>query len=214
MELELIDFVLSQLPPPPARVLEVGCGKEGGVTPALAAAGYDVLGVDPRAPEGPLFRRVTLEELGQERYDAVVAARVLHHVAELDVALDKLAAAAPLLVLDEFAWERMDEPTIEWYEGQHRMLALVGAAPHGPPDLAEWRREHEDMHPSDGLRAALDARYEERSFEWRPYLYRWLGGPATFELERMLVDTGLVRALGFRYAGTRTDTTRSSAASR
>jgi hypothetical protein len=212
--MELIDFVLSQLPPAPARVLEIGCGKDGGVTPALAAAGYDVLGVDPRAPEGPLFRQITLEELEPERYDAVVAARALHHVADLDVALDLLAAAAPLLILDEFAWERMDEPTIEWYEGQHRMLALAGSEPHGPPNLAEWRREHADLHPSDVLRAALNARYDERYVERRPYLYRWLGGPATFELEQMLVDTGLIRALGFRYAGTRTETTRSSAASR
>jgi hypothetical protein len=212
--MELIEFVLSQLPPPPARVLEVGCGSDGGVTPALAAAGYDVLGIDPRAPDGPLFGRVTLEELEPERYDAVVAARVLHHIADLDAALDKLAAAAPLLILDEFAWERMDEPTIEWYEGQHRMLALAGAEPHGPPDLAEWRREHDDLHPSDLLRRAVDARYRERYFEWRPYLYRWLGGPATFELERMLVDSDLIRALGFRYAGTSTDTTRSAAASR
>jgi hypothetical protein len=199
--MELIDFVLSQLPPAPARVLEIGCGKEGGVTPALAAAGYEVLGVDPRAPEGPLFRQITLEELEPERYDAVVAARVLHHVADLDVALDTLAAAAPLLILDEFAWERMDEPTIEWYAGQYRMLALAGSKPPGPPDLAEWLREHADLHPSDALRAALDTRYEERYIERRPYLYRWLGGPATFELEQVLVDTGLIRALGFRYAG-------------
>lgn len=196
-----IDFVLSQLPPPPALVLEVGCGKDGGVTPALAAAGYEVLGVDPRAPEGPLFRRVTLEELGPGQYDAVVAGRVLHHIADLDAALDKLAAAAPLLILDEFAWERMDEPTTEWYEGQYRMLQLAGAEPSGPPDLAEWRGEHADLHPSDVVRSALDARYDEAHFEWRSYLYRWLGGPATFALEQMLIDSDLIRALGFRYVG-------------
>ena len=53
-------FVLTQLPPPPARVLEVGCGDEGGVAYALDAAGYDVLGIDPHAPDGPLFRRTTI----------------------------------------------------------------------------------------------------------------------------------------------------------
>jgi hypothetical protein len=173
-----------------------------------------VVGIDPRAPEGPLFRRVTLEEFEPERYDAVVAGRVLHHVADLDAALDKLAVAAPLLVLDEFAWERMDEPTIDWYEGQYRMLELAGAAPHGPPDLATWRREHADLHPSGVVRRAVAARYGERHFEWRPYLYHWLGGPATFALEQMLVDSDLIRALGFRYAGTSTETTRSEAASR
>ena len=61
---EFLDFVLERLPQAPARVLEVGCGPEGGVTPALAKAGFDVLGIDPRAPGGSLFRGVTLEEIG------------------------------------------------------------------------------------------------------------------------------------------------------
>src|ERR1700755_52070 len=39
-------FVLDQLPPPPRRVLEIGCGREGGLVELLAARGYDVLGVD------------------------------------------------------------------------------------------------------------------------------------------------------------------------
>jgi 2-polyprenyl-3-methyl-5-hydroxy-6-metoxy-1,4-benzoquinol methylase len=47
---DFLEFVLSRLPRAPARVLEVGCGIEGGVTPALAACGYDVLGIDPDAP--------------------------------------------------------------------------------------------------------------------------------------------------------------------
>jgi len=47
-------------------VLEVGCGREGGVAPELAAAGYDVLAVDPAAPPGPWYRRVTLEELDDD----------------------------------------------------------------------------------------------------------------------------------------------------
>ena len=44
-------FVLDQLPPPPLRILEVGCGREGGLVEPLAASGYEVLGVDPHAPE-------------------------------------------------------------------------------------------------------------------------------------------------------------------
>jgi hypothetical protein len=210
---EFIEFVLSQLPPAPARVLEVGCGADGGVTPALAERGYDVLGVDPRAPVGPLFRQASFEEHEGE-YDAVVASRVLHHVDDVGVAFDRLVALAPLLVLDEFAWERMDEPTIDWYERQWRLLAAVGADPHGPPRLDEWRAEHGGMHPSGVLRAELEARYDERHFEWRPYLYRWLGGPATLALEESLIGAELIRALGYRYAGTRTETTRSDASSR
>jgi hypothetical protein len=208
-------YAQSQLPPPPARLLEVGCGREGGVAPVLAAAGYDVLAIDPEAPEGPLYRRVTLEELDHDGpFDAVVAGRVLHHVDPLGPALDKLAGLAPLLVLDEFAWNHMDEPTVEWYESQHRVLAAAGREPKGPPDLDEWRERHADLHSYETLRAELDARYEERHFEWRPYFYRWLDGPATEALEEALIAADAIRPIGFRYAGARTETARSALDSR
>jgi Methyltransferase domain len=208
-------YVQNQLPPPPVRVLEVGCGQEGGVAAALAAAGYEVLAIDPDAPDGELYRQVTLEELDDPGpFDAVVAGRVLHHVHPLGPALDKLARLAPLLVLDEFAWNHMDPPTVEWYEAQRRLLAAAGQAPKGPPDLAEWRAKHPDLHPYETLRAEVDARYEERHFEWRPYLYRWLGGPASEGLEAALVDAGAIRPIGFRYAGMRRETVRSAADAR
>jgi methyltransferase family protein len=209
------DFVLRQLPPAPARILEVGCGPEGGAAPVLAGAGYDVLAVDPDAPEGPLYQQVTLEELDDPGpFDAVVAGRVLHHVHPLPEALDKLAALGPLLVLDEFAWNHLDEPTVDWYESQHRLLVAAGLEPSGPPDLDEWRSQHPGLHSYETLRAAVDERYEERLSEWRPYLYRWLEGPASESLEAALIAAGAIRPIGFRYAGVRRETVRSSAASR
>src|SRR4051812_674881 len=72
-------FVLDQLPPPPKRILEIGCGREGGLVDLLAGAGYDAIGVDPHAPEGARFVQASFEELDGE-WDAVVAGRVLHHV--------------------------------------------------------------------------------------------------------------------------------------
>ena len=206
-------FVLSQLPPPPRRVLEIGCGTAGGVVGVLVEAGYDAFGVDPRAPEGERFRQVDFREIDGE-YDAVVAGRVLHHVHPLGSALDKLARLAPLLILDEFAWNLMDEPSVEWYEAQHRMLLAAGREPKGPSDLGEWRARHLDLHPFETLRAEIDARYEPLHFEWRPYFYRWLCGPATESLEEGLIAAGAIRPIGFRYAGVRRDTVRTSADSR
>ena len=196
-------FALSQLPPPPAKVLEVGCGREGGITQALARAGYDALGADPNAPPTGPFVRARLEELDEAPYDAILAERAFHHVHPLDEALDKVARMTPLLVLDEFAWDRIDEPTREWYEGQHRMLSAAGGRPKGPPDLAEWRAAWSDLHPSGVLLAALRARFDERSFEERPYLYRWLEGPSSEALERSLLDAGAIRPIGFRWVGVR-----------
>jgi hypothetical protein len=189
-------------------VLEVGCGREGGLVELLAERGYDVLGVDPEAPDGKRYLRTTFQEAASNNlllgpFDAVVAGRVLHHVHPLDEGLDLLASLAPLLVADEFAWDRIDATAQDWYEGQHRLLAAAGANPYGPPRLDEWRLRHQDLHPHDVLLAALRERYEQLVVEWVPYMHRWLGGPASEALEQSLVDAGAFPAIGYRWAGRR-----------
>jgi SAM-dependent methyltransferase len=193
-------FVLDQLPPPPARVLEIGCGKEGGLVELLTAAGYDALGVDPDAPEGAGYRRARFED-ADGTYDAVVAGRVLHHVNPLDEGIAKLASLAPLLLVDEFAPERIDPGARDWYEAQRRMLVAAGASPPGPPDLGAWAARHPDLHQPDTLLGALRAHYDERVLEWIPYLHRWLGGPSSEALETTLVGMGAIPAVGYRWAG-------------
>ena len=203
-----LDFAREHLPPPPARVLDVGCG-QGELTTALQVAGYDPLGIDPRAPEGDVFRRVLLEDLDLEEgpFDAVVASYSLHHVRDLERAVDKiveLLRPGGVLLLDEFGWDLLDEPTSDWLFGQRRALAAAsdGEAPASLDELrAEWETEHLGLHGFDALRAAVAARFEERAFVLRSFLYRLLGGVATEVLEQALIDAGAIRALGFRYAG-------------
>ena len=160
--MELIEFVLSQLPQPPARVLEVGCGK-GEVALALVERGYEVVALDPEAPEGEIFRRTTIEAFEEPgSFDALFASRSLHHVHDLGGVLDKLMrlSRGPL-ILNEFAWDRLE------------------------PMTPEWEAEHEGLHGYGAMRAELDVRFDERFFEWRPYL----------------ADGRDVPGLGFRYAG-------------
>jgi hypothetical protein len=193
-------FVFDQLPPPPQRVLEVGCGREGGLVDELVAHGYDAVGVDPDAPEGERFRREEFQRVSGS-WDAVVAGRVLHHVNPLGPSLDHLASLAPLLVVDEFAWNRIDPAAQDWYEGQHRMLRAAGAEPYGPASLDDWRLRHAGLHPDELLLDALRARYDELAFERVPYMYRWLGGPSSEALEQSLVDAGAFPAIGIHWAG-------------
>jgi SAM-dependent methyltransferase len=182
-------------------VLEVGCGS-GDLARALDAAGHKVLAIDPEAPPGEIFRRVTLEEFDHAgEFDAVVASRSLHHIEGLGAALDKIAAVAPLIVLDEFAWDRLDVRTAQWFDGQRRALEAAGHEPEPLED--DWEAEHSDLHGYEAMRRELDARFEERYFAWIAYLYRYLGGPATHGLEQALIDADAISALGFRYVGTR-----------
>lgn len=205
--MDFATFVLDQLPPPPRRVLEIGCGNEGGLVHLLADAGFEVLGVDPHAPAGKRFVQAAFQDvadrLAGDGFDAIVAGRVLHHVRPLDASLDLLATFAPLLVVDEFAPDRIETAGQDWYEGQHRLLRAAGGDPYGPASLDEWRERHPGLHPHDVLLAALRARYDERVFEWAPYYHRWLGGPSSEALEQSLIDAGAFPPIGYRWAGVR-----------
>jgi SAM-dependent methyltransferase len=201
-------FVLSHLPPAPARVLELGCGPEGGLARSLLAAGHEVVAVDPVAPDGAIFRRLRFEDFVEPGpFDAVVASRSLHHVDDLAATLDHVAALlepAGTLVLAEFAWDRLDEPTAEWYHGQLLALsaALGRAAPGSVDDVrAKWQAEHAGLHGYGAMRRELDARFAERLFTWEPHLYREVDGVATEALERTLMEAGAIRGLGFHYVG-------------
>jgi SAM-dependent methyltransferase len=190
--MSLNEFVLSQLPPPQARVLEIGCGA-GELARALDAEGYAVLAIDPDAPEGGIFRSIRLEDLDDPGpFDAAVASFSLHHISALGAALERIASIAPLVVIDEFAWDRADEATLRWY-GEQKGEAIT---------LASWKEERADLHGYRAMRRELDARFQQRHFEWRPYFYRDLPGRPE-SLERALIQSGTIRATAFRYVGTR-----------
>ena len=164
----------------------MGCGR-GELALALDAAGYDVIAVDPEAPEGPIFRQTAIEDLDEPGpFDAVIASFSLHHVHELDGVLDQLRgllAPEGVVILDEFGWDLLDEQTAEQYDR----------------DPAEWRAEHDDLHGFDRLRGALDAHFDEQYFSREPYFSRHHG--ADEDEEHELIAAGKIRPLGFRYVG-------------
>jgi SAM-dependent methyltransferase len=204
-------FVRAQLPPPPASVLEVGCGK-GELARELDAAGYEVVAIDPEAPEGTIFRAVRLEDFdGSGPFDSVVASLSLHHIGDLGAAVDKIAALLSpggLLILNEWDRGQFQGTTARWYFHQRLALAALGREhaeiePTFEEWWVEWSERRSDVHPYAAMRPELDRCFLERLLEWVPYLYGYRLGGELEPLERALIATGELEAVGIRYVGVR-----------
>ena len=212
-------FVRGRLPPAPARVLEVGCGALGGFVPALLDAGYQAIGVDPEAPEGSDYRRTEFERYDPPwPVDCVVASLSLHHVADLDAALDRvrdLLVPGGVLVVVEWAWERFDEPTAQW--------CFARLAPPAPGAEPGWLHKHqqrwsaseqswdgylrdwataEELHPGEQILRGLETRFTREHAADAPYLFADLVETSETE-EQAAIDAGQIRAIGIRYTATR-----------
>lgn len=210
-------FVRTALPDPPAEVLEIGCGTRGGFVPALLRDGYAATGVDPEAPAGPQYRQEEFESyLPPRPVQAVVASASLHHVADLDLALDRMAAAlrpGGTAVVVEWASEAFDEATARWC-----FARLPAADPSGEPGWLQRHRDQwaasglswdayiggwlaeEGLHPGGTIIDALGARFARRSCASGPFFFADLAG-ATEADEQAAIDGGQIRAGGIRYAG-------------
>jgi SAM-dependent methyltransferase len=201
---DVLEFVTAQLPAAPSRVLEVGCG-DGRLARALDDLAYQVVAIDPAAPEGAIFQAVSLEEFAdQGRFDAIVASRALHHIHDLAGALSKLhrlLVPAGRLILVEHAFDRFDEPTARWYL-EKRRATDAGAPSSLRACLAEWETDHAGLHGYTGMRRELDRRFTERWFAWTPSLYLELGKALQGEELRM-IEAGSIQATGFQYVGER-----------
>jgi SAM-dependent methyltransferase len=210
-------FVLDQLPPAPATVLEIGCGSAGGFVPNLIRAGYLAAGIDPHAPDGPDYHRVEFENHPVAApVDVIVACTSLHHVGDLDRVLAKVAAdlrPAGTLVVVEWGWELFDEPTARWCfarlpepdpDGKPSWLHelhkhWVDSAQSWPDFSARWATA-EGMHTGREIFTALQARFDTRSYDEVPYFFPDLA-EVTEAMEQAAIDAGQIRAAGSHYVG-------------
>ncbi len=80
------------------------------------------------------------------------------------------------------------------------ILAAAGYASERP-GAEQWAQHHVSVTASDVLLAAVRSRFDEQVSEDVPYLWRYLDGVASAELEESLVSMGAIAALGFRFVG-------------
>ncbi len=211
---ETWQFVEAALPPAPAEALEIGCGPLGGFVPALLDRGYKAVGVDPEAPDLPGYYRCEFEKYHvPQPVNALIACTSLHHVADLDVVLDKMAAAlvpGGVVVVVEWARERFDEATAQW------CFARLAAAPQAEDNWLHRRRdehansgqpwdaycrswaEQDGLHTGEKILRGLDTRFERLSCAYGPYFFADLASTSAAD-EQAAINAGRIQANGIYY---------------
>jgi SAM-dependent methyltransferase len=199
---DLLGYVRSALPAPPARVLEIGAG-DGELAAALRGIGYDVYAIDPAGERAGVVA-LHLHRLDEpaESFDAGVAVLSLHHVEPLTESCRRLADVlrpGARLVIDEFDVQRFDERAARWFlqqrEAQHD---------HEPTDartIVTELRGH--LHSLERVREALAPWFAIGEPTPGPYLYRWALQPELRALEERLIAEDELPATGARLVAVR-----------
>ena len=210
------EFVRPNLPPPPASVIDLGCGPLGGFVPALRRAGYESCGVDTEAPDEPGYYRVGFEQFTPAGpADAVIACTSLHHTVDPGVVLDHVRAAlrpGGAFVVVEWDWPRFDERTALWCFARLNDTAEPGwlskhrdgwreSGRSWSGYLAAWAAD-EGLHPGDVLIAALTRQFDTVQLVPGPYVFADLDGISPDD-ERAAIDRGELNATGIQFVGVR-----------
>lgn len=229
---DTMEYIGGVLPHGGARILEVGCGR-GEVAASLVRAGHDVVGVDPDADAVAAARSRDVDarrgrfpdDIPEGPFDAVLFTRSLHHIAGLptvyDAACDVLSARGQLIV-EDWAWNRVDMPTATWGARLLELGVEVGLADvddwvrQGDPHEA-WHEEHghHGLHFGETMWGAAGKRFAVTEIERGPYFYRYFcrSLPVTEQscriaarilaMERAMIRQGQIIALGMRFSGVR-----------
>lgn len=193
---DLLAFVRSSLPPPPARVLEVGAG-DGELAAALRSAGYDVTAIDPAAEPGSGVEPIALiDATGQ--FDAAVGIVSLHHVEPLEQSFAHLATLIKpggMLVIDELDRDNFDRRAAAWWVAQQRALG----SEHGDldPDEVVAEMQHH-IHAAEAVLDALRPHFDVGLPVRGPYLHRWELPATLITAELELIASGDLPPVGWR----------------
>ncbi|HJU66252.1 MAG TPA: methyltransferase domain-containing protein [Gemmatimonadaceae bacterium] len=193
---ETLSFVLESVGAPPRRLLEVGCG-DGELAARLHGLGYQVValdadaaavraactrGVDARVAYWPDYH-------DDAPFDAVLFTRSLHHLRALSPAIERAASLlkrAGVVLVEDFAFQDANEPTVQWFQGLLRGLEAAGTFANGADCFARsilesdhpfavWHHDHEhELNAAEAMRWTLAEHFDLIIEQECPYLYRYV----------------------------------------
>jgi SAM-dependent methyltransferase len=208
-------LVQARLPAPPARVIDIGCGRLGGFVPFLRSGGYEAVGVDPEAPDATHYHRVKFEDLDLPvSFDAAIASTSLHHVTDPARVIEQLTGtltSGGAFVVVEWDWEKFDDGTAQWCfqrlgEEDHanwlhrRRNDWAASGQAWEPYLRDWATR-EGVHRGEALLQLLDEHFERRLLAHGPFFFPDLAANITESDEQAAIDAGAIQANRIDWVG-------------
>jgi len=229
------DFIKRFLSPKRRRILEVGCGT-GELAARLSKDGYSVVAIDSDRDSIAAARRLgvnacaaTWPDFPNGQFDAVLFTRSLHHIQPLPESIKHAADSLPeggIILVEDFAYECVDEKTLRWFVGAIRLLEATGSLTVDDEflnkvlsktgSLKAWRQNHEDqLHTPAEIHAQLEKVLGRVIRENAAYHFRYIANAITAtdrrdaiieafaKQEETLAADGSIVALGRRFVAWR-----------
>ena len=229
---ETVTFITSHVRPGD-RILEVGAGR-GEVAQRIRAVGHSVVAIDSDANAVEEARREEIDVVHADflafradPFDAIVFTRSLHHLSPLMEVLERARAllrCAGTILIEDFAFEKMNQITADWFHSELRALLNDGVANMqlngfgaelvaAGGDLATWKNHHAGkhrIHTADTITAAVERVFHITMRSDAPYLYRYIASmlpddESGFRIlqdvlsrEKSMLERGGIQAIGRR----------------
>jgi SAM-dependent methyltransferase len=229
------DFVKRFLPSEGGRILEVGCGA-GELAACLFKDGYAVVAIDSDRDSIAAAQRLgvdaqlaTWPNFNGGQFDAVLFTRSLHHIHPLDESIGHAAkrlAEGGCVIVEDFAYDSVDEKTLRWFRSTIHLLEATGLLIVSDEFLEKilsktktldaWQQNHEhDLHTAAEIGAQLEKIFSRVIRENAPHYFRYIAGAITpsekrdailqafAEQEETLAADGSIVPLGRRFVAVR-----------
>lgn len=218
------DFVHGALPDDCQRVLEIGCGT-GELAKLLQDDGFEMVAIDSdsEAVEQARDRGVDARLLEwpsniEPVFDSVLFTRSLHHIHDLDQAVDSAEAALKAggrIIVEDFRAEGGSERSSSWFLGLVDHLVEQGrlnrdsraeALEQAAPSRAADHLLHSSTEIGEAIGRIGTVRERDAAYYFR-YLEPLVADTATagqiLEAELAAIEQGRIDALGKRFVVTR-----------